>query len=984
MAYSSLSRAQLTYEYLHTNSTTHEFLFGALAELVDNARDADATEMKIYTMSNEKFRGGFVLCFLDNGCGMDPVEVSQVVQFGRSSKREAGANHIGQYGNGLKSGSMRIGKDMILFTKKGEIVSCLFLSRTFHEREDIHEVIVPMPSWNHKTREPFIGENQTLETHNLEVEIITKYSPFNSESEIFAEFDKISEKGTNVMIYNLKLMDNGLPELDINKDPKDIIMADPHSEEVYDIDEHIQPEKMSFRAYCSIIYFEPRMKIYIQDEKVLTKKLIYGLFKPKSYTFTSNRFKKRSEFEAEQAERIAKDAEEKAKELQTQSRETNAKNKQTTAEGRQAIAKAAAKAEEARFDANLKKKVAEAKRKSAKEPKTLTFTFGFNISKRRCDGIFIYNCNRLIKMYQKVGAQLEVGNKCAGLVGIVDVPYLVLEPTHNKQDFADQKEYKHLLRSMSDHMMQYWKDSKIESQGITKFWDDFGYSGSWKDDPSDDAKFKIKRMSSTIQLAQCNDCLKWRQMTFSRKMINYILPPTWVCSNNTDIALSNCNKPEQKINIEVGKLTKDIKNLQDKRAEEVRKLEAKLSQKKSEIKRSRRRSPSPVREPSPSPTQKRGRKQRSPSPPPVKRKTPLKRSQSPSPPPVKITKRRLKSPSPSPPRRGRKVKSPSPPPKLKRKTKSPSPSPKSKRKAKSPSPPPPVQSRPKRISTIPESSPVKPKGKLKKPEPEEKEKIPVKIKKLNDDEIGDEEEEQEELSSSIYPLQCKVEAKMHNSWYSGTVVNYKKSGDKLRVRVKFDKHSHDKFDKWFHETDPTLRQLANSDTNHVNHVKETNVETINKEDYNDPTGELLEKTTYLLRRCLCYFRAPDFEKDKREISSLTPQQLKDFPLSMFFDDYERNIKKQLQETLNRKAEEIERRLRECETEKNRLEKELKEAKQTNTKTGKTLKDLRLDVNVMLRNILNEDEKLDFNDASENVDIYLRTIVEQINDETNKK
>ena len=32
-----------------------------------------------------------------------PVEVSQVVQFGRSSKREAGANHIGQYGNGLKS-----------------------------------------------------------------------------------------------------------------------------------------------------------------------------------------------------------------------------------------------------------------------------------------------------------------------------------------------------------------------------------------------------------------------------------------------------------------------------------------------------------------------------------------------------------------------------------------------------------------------------------------------------------------------------------------------------------------------------------------------------------------------------------------------------------------------------------------------------------------------------------------------------------------
>jgi len=39
------------------------------------------------------------------------------------------------------------------------------------------------------------------------------------------------------MIYNMKLMDNGLPELDISKDAADIIMADPHSAEVYDVDE---------------------------------------------------------------------------------------------------------------------------------------------------------------------------------------------------------------------------------------------------------------------------------------------------------------------------------------------------------------------------------------------------------------------------------------------------------------------------------------------------------------------------------------------------------------------------------------------------------------------------------------------------------------------------------------------------------------------------------------------------------------------------
>lgn len=47
---------------------------------------------------------------------------------------------------------------------------------------------------------------------------------------------------------------------------------------------------------------------------------------------------------------------------------------------------------------------------------------------------------------------------CSGVVGVVDIPYLVLEPTHNKQDFADAKEYRHLLKAMGEHMVQYWKD----------------------------------------------------------------------------------------------------------------------------------------------------------------------------------------------------------------------------------------------------------------------------------------------------------------------------------------------------------------------------------------------------------------------------------------------------------------------------------------------------------------------------------------------
>jgi len=56
-------------------------------------------------------------------------------------------------------------------------------------------------------------------------------------------------------------------------------------------------------------------------------------------------------------------------------------------------------------------------------------------------------------------------------VGFVDVPYLVLEPTHNKQDFADAKEYRLLLQAMGEHMLQYWKDIGIGIFSFaTSFW----------------------------------------------------------------------------------------------------------------------------------------------------------------------------------------------------------------------------------------------------------------------------------------------------------------------------------------------------------------------------------------------------------------------------------------------------------------------------------------------------------------------------------
>uniref|UniRef100_A0A0N4W735 ABC transmembrane type-1 domain-containing protein n=1 Tax=Haemonchus placei TaxID=6290 RepID=A0A0N4W735_HAEPC len=103
-------------------STTHEFVYGAIAELVDNSRDAMANNLHI----DYEFFVYFTLAI-------------SVVSFGHSLKRmEPGM--IGQYGNGLKSGAMRIAKDFIMFTKKDGLLTCLLLSRTFHEMYSLKEV----------------------------------------------------------------------------------------------------------------------------------------------------------------------------------------------------------------------------------------------------------------------------------------------------------------------------------------------------------------------------------------------------------------------------------------------------------------------------------------------------------------------------------------------------------------------------------------------------------------------------------------------------------------------------------------------------------------------------------------------------------------------------------------------------------------------------------------------------------------------------
>ena len=68
--------------------------------------------------------------------------------------------------------------------------------------------------------------------HDLEMSLILKYSPFKTKEELLREFDKIDgTNGTLVIVYNMKLLDSGEPELDIKSDPHDVLLSNPESDE---------------------------------------------------------------------------------------------------------------------------------------------------------------------------------------------------------------------------------------------------------------------------------------------------------------------------------------------------------------------------------------------------------------------------------------------------------------------------------------------------------------------------------------------------------------------------------------------------------------------------------------------------------------------------------------------------------------------------------------------------------------------------------
>jgi hypothetical protein len=162
-----------------------------------------------------------------------------------------------------------------------------------------------------------------------------------------------------------------------------------------------------------------------------------------------------------------------------------------------------------------------------------------NLNNRSADGLFIYNCHRLIKMYEHTKQQIkEVSYR--GIVALIDLPRMVLEPSQNKQCFLDPKDEQHLKIEISNFMDMYVKELLMNDIFLNlAFWKPFGYVDmDFRFLPSDDLEYKRKRVQKMGPFTvQCNkeECLKWRFMPFNRRFLAESFPPdNWECTDNID------------------------------------------------------------------------------------------------------------------------------------------------------------------------------------------------------------------------------------------------------------------------------------------------------------------------------------------------------------------------------------------------------------------------------------------------------------------
>lgn len=392
-----LEHARVNPKFLHSNATSHKWAFGAIAELLDNAVDEiphGATFVKVDKILNLKDNSPGLL-FQDDGGGMDPDGIRKCMSLGYSSKKSN--NTIGQYGNGFKTSTMRLGADVIVFsrsTRSGRATQSVgLLSYTFLRLTGQDDVIVPLVDFDISSNwaEPIIYGSHDDWTANLNT--ILEWSPFSSKEELMMQFEDIGSHGTKIIVYNLWLNDEGIYEMSLDDDSEDIKLRDEANrgsvkkvhKRTIELQSHISYRlRYSLRAYASILYLRKfkNFKILLRGKPVEQFNIADEFQYPQVMTYKP----------------------------------------QLAATSKEVLMKT---------------------------------TIGFIKEAPHLGvcGFNVYHKNRLIRPFWKVTRD---GNSVGhGVVGVFEANFI--EPAHDKQDFERSSIFNRLETRMKQMVMEYWR-----------------------------------------------------------------------------------------------------------------------------------------------------------------------------------------------------------------------------------------------------------------------------------------------------------------------------------------------------------------------------------------------------------------------------------------------------------------------------------------------------------------------------------------------
>ncbi|KAM0856322.1 hypothetical protein ACQ4PT_049160 [Festuca glaucescens] len=217
-------------KFLHSNATSHKWAFGAIAELLDNAVDEvqnGATYVKIDKLKYSP--GEYSLVIQDDGGGMSPEYLRHCLSFGFSNK--CTNSSIGQYGNGFKTSTMRLGADSIIFSCRQDnsrlTRSVGLLSYTFLTRTGCNDILVPVVDYEFDpsscTSKRIMDRGENIFSSNLST--LLRWSPFSTEEELLNQFGDMGCHGTKVFVFNLWFSDAWEMELDFTTDDEDIMIS---------------------------------------------------------------------------------------------------------------------------------------------------------------------------------------------------------------------------------------------------------------------------------------------------------------------------------------------------------------------------------------------------------------------------------------------------------------------------------------------------------------------------------------------------------------------------------------------------------------------------------------------------------------------------------------------------------------------------------------------------------------------------------------